>query len=112
MERLTLSPPFVFAVIFAFCWGLSFLLSRVAFKKSQEAEGTGKSYACGEDVDDHMAQPDYSQFFPFAFFFTIAHVATMIITAMPLETAKVLAMAELYLAAVFVCLFICFRRSS
>ncbi len=111
MEQLLLTPPVVFAIVFLFVLLLSTALSRLSYKKKEKREeGTGKAYACGEDVEDHMAQPDYSQFFPFAFFFTVAHVATMMITAIPLESINTLIMAELYIVGVVAGLFILFRR--
>jgi NADH-quinone oxidoreductase subunit A len=30
-----------------------------------------------------MIQPDYSQFFPFAFFFTVLHVVALVIATIP-----------------------------
>ncbi len=110
MNNWIFSPPVVFVIVFVFGLILSFLSSKIAYSKNHREKGAGASYACGEDVKDHMAQPDYSQFFPFAFFFTVAHVATMMITAIPLETIKTLMLAELYVVAVFVGLFILFRR--
>jgi len=111
MGHYLLAPPVVFAIVFLFLLLLSRGLSVFAFKrKDKREEGTGKAYACGEDVEDHMAQPDYSQFFPFAFFFTVAHVATMMITAIPLESINTLIMAELYIVAVIAGLFILLRR--
>jgi len=111
MEQLLLTPPVVFAIVFLFVLLFSTALSRLSYKKKEKREeGTGKAYACGEDVEDHMAQPDYSQFFPFAFFFTVAHVATMMITAIPLESINTLIMAELYIVGVVAGLFILFRR--
>jgi NADH-quinone oxidoreductase subunit A len=111
MKQWLLTPPVVFAIVFLFVLFLSTALSRLAYKKKEKKEeGTGKAYACGEDVEDHMAQPDYSQFFPFAFFFTVAHVATMMITAIPLESIDTLIMAELYIVGVVAGLFILFRR--
>jgi NADH-quinone oxidoreductase subunit A len=111
MNTWLLTPPVVFAIVFLFMLLFSFGLSALSYKRKGEREdGTGKAYACGEDVEDHMAQPDYSQFFPFAFFFTVAHVATMMITAIPLESVNTLIMAELYIVAVVAGLFILFRR--
>ena len=111
MQNWLLSPPAVFVIVFSFGCLLSFLFSKLAISnKKERTEGMGKSYACGEDVSDHMAQPDYSQFFPFAFFFTIAHVSAMMVATIPLETVKNLLMAEVYIAAVIVGLSILLRR--
>jgi len=110
MSRLLLTPPISFIIILIVSWLLSYAASFLKFKTKQTPEGTGKAYACGEDIYDNMARPDYSQFFIFAFFFTLAHVATLIITTMPKGTIEVFFIAITYLAAVLVSLFILFRR--
>ena len=112
MQELIFSPPVVFIIVFLFACLLSYLFSKLAYRGKDRVSGAGKAYACGEDVEveDHMAQPDYSQFFPFAFFFTLAHVATMMVTAIPLETVASLVMAELYIVSVIVGLFILLRK--
>jgi NADH:ubiquinone oxidoreductase subunit 3 (subunit A) len=109
---ILLSPPFVVLIIFVFLSVLSYGVSRVSYKNNgKKKSGAGKSYACGEDVPDHMAQPDYSQFFPYAFFFTIAHVATLMVTTLPTETIASLVIAVIYIVAVVIGLYILLRRS-
>ena len=111
MRNLLLSPPVAFLIILAFCSLLSWLFSKLSYKRKGEcAEGTGKSYACGEDIPDHMTQPDYSQFFPFIFFFTIAHVATLMLTTVPKETLNILFMAIIYLVVIVISLYILLRK--
>ena len=111
MQNIILSPAIVFIILFAFFWALSILLSKLAFRSSgKRAKGTGESYACGEDIPDHLAQPDYSQFFPYAFFFTIAHVATLMVTTAPMETARALVMAIIYILVVVIGLYVLLRR--
>jgi NADH-quinone oxidoreductase subunit A len=110
MQSIILSPPVVFIVLLIFFWALSVLFSRLAFRSKKHASGTGKSYACGEDIPDHLAQPDYSQFFPYAFFFTIAHVAVLIITTVPMETLRALVMAIIYILVVVIGLYVLLRR--
>ena len=111
MENWLLSPPIAFLIVFAFIGLLAYLCSFLSLKaKNPQTKGTGESYACGEATYDHMAQPDYSQFFPFAFFFTIAHVATLMLITVPMEEMNVLAMALLYLFTVVVGLFILLGR--
>lgn len=97
MDRLLLTPPLAFAAYFIAVVILSWVCSRLSFRKPNKDTGSQKSYACGEDVDNHMAQPDYSAFFHFAFFFTLAHVAAMIIALVPVETVKTLDTALLYI---------------
>jgi NADH-quinone oxidoreductase subunit A len=110
MYQLILSPPIVFILLFVFLSGLSYLFSKLAYRSKKRAAGTGESYACGEDIPDHLAQPDYSQFFPYAFFFTIAHVATLIVTTVPMETVRALVMAIIYIMTVVIGLYVLLRR--
>jgi len=57
-----------------------------------------------------MAQPDYSTFFPFAFFFTLAHVATLIMTTVPVESLMTFILASIYIIGAVWGLYILFRR--
>ena len=111
MENVLLNPPLAFLILLVFFWVFSVLLSRMAFRAKKQAQGTGEAYACGEDVPDHLAQPDYSQFFPYAFFFTIAHVATLIVTTVPMETIRALVMALIYIFVIVIGLYVLLRRS-
>jgi NADH:ubiquinone oxidoreductase subunit 3 (subunit A) len=102
-------PPVSFLVILFVSWLLSYFLSFLSFKKKQKTVGAGKAYACGEADYDNMARPDYSQFFLFAFFFTFAHVATLIVTTMPRGITAAFFIAVVYILAVLVSLMILFR---
>jgi NADH:ubiquinone oxidoreductase subunit 3 (subunit A) len=96
---LLLSPPVAFALLFAAVTGLSALSKRISFRnKNKNSAGSGAEYACGEDFKGHMAQPDYSQFFPFAFFFTILHVVALVIATVPSVNAGTFAIAAVYCA--------------
>jgi len=110
MRAWLLAPPVAFIIILAVTWALSRLASRLAFRGKDQKEGTRQSYACGEENYDHMAQPDYSTFFPFAFFFTLAHVATLIMTTVPTENIESFALAALYIGGAILGLYILFRR--
>ena len=110
MQSILLSPPVLFIIVLSAGLLLSFIFSGLSYKGSKKGKGSGESYACGEDNYDNMAQPDYSAFFPFAFFFTIAHVSTLMLTTVPFETVKILVMAIIYITAVFVALAIFLRR--
>ena len=103
-------PPISFMIILVVSWLLSYVSSWLSFKPKRTTEGGGKAYACGEDTYDNMARPDYSQFFIFVFFFTLAHVATLIITTVPKGTLEVSLIAIAYLFSVLVALVILFRR--
>jgi NADH-quinone oxidoreductase subunit A len=79
--------------------------------KKKEGPGNGgtKSYACGEDAATNLVQPDYGQFFPFAFFFTILHVMTLMVTSAPVIDPQSIALAVFYVIGAVAALFILFR---
>ena len=110
MNKWLLSPPVTFVIILFFSMMLSYLFSRLSFRSKKPAGDSGESYACGEDNYDHMTQPDYSNFFPYAFFFTLAHVATLIITTLPVETVRSFAIAVLYIIGAILGLYILLRK--
>lgn len=110
MDNIFLSPPVVFLVLLAVIGFLSYLLSKCAFRRINSSEESKKAYSCGEEFSGHLIQPDYSQFFPFAFFFTILHVVAMVIATVPTETIETFAMAVLYIIGAVVGLFILMRK--
>ena len=106
MDNILLSPPVAFLIIlaFAFLVGQMFLMFTAAKKKGARSEGTGKAYECGEEGAKHLIQPDYSQFFPFAFFFTILHIVALMATTVPVVTLDSLTITVFYLIGAVVCL--------
>jgi NADH-quinone oxidoreductase subunit A len=74
------------------------------------AAGKGKAYACGEDVKINRVRPEYTNFFSFAFFFTIMHVVALVVATMPVGVKEVLPLALFYVAASAVGLFVLYRR--
>jgi NADH-quinone oxidoreductase subunit A len=111
VENWLILPPIAFMIVLAFSIVMSFVSSKLAFKSTSHQPGKLKAYACGEDVPCHRLQPDYSQFFPFAFFFTIMHVLALIITTVPAGGAlQVTGIAVLYVLAAASGLLILFRR--
>ncbi|MBN3033173.1 MAG: hypothetical protein JW873_03670 [Candidatus Saganbacteria bacterium] len=112
MRELLLSPPAAFIVVLAFLLLMSRLTAALSFKrKAGEAAAATESYACGEDVPPVRVQPDYSQFFPFAFFFTILHVVALVVATVPTASPGALALAVIYLAGALLGLFILFGRA-
>jgi NADH-quinone oxidoreductase subunit A len=105
-----LLPPVVFIILFAAIMFFSWLFSKWAYKKSAVSKDGAKAYSCGEEFSGHMIQPDYSQFFPFAFFFTILHVVGMVIAAIPATTAQNFAIAVMYIVGAVIGLFILLRK--
>ncbi|MFC1453753.1 hypothetical protein ACFLQL_01085 [Verrucomicrobiota bacterium] len=110
IEQIILTPPLAFIALFIVICLLVFLASRLAARPEVVSAGTLKSYACGEDVKDHRARPDYSQFFPFAFFFTIIHVVALIVATVPAENLRILGLALLFVVASAMGLFILYRN--
>jgi len=110
MKNIIYSPPFAFIIVFFTCVLFSSLCKRLSFKKRYDQKESKKAYACGENFDGHMIQPDYSQFFPFAFFFTILHVVALIIATIPAETIESFSVAVLYIGSAVIGLLILLRK--
>ena len=109
--KLIVTPPAAFLIVLMTIVVMSRILSRLAFKHKGPIGDMEKSYACGEDMPTALIQPDYSEFFPFAFFFTILHIVALIIATVPKGTFGTLCMAAIYISGAIVGLLILFRRS-
>ena len=109
-EKFILTPPMAFIIILAATVLISGLLSKLSFKVKKGGDSSTTSYSCGEDGLTPLIQPDYGQFFPFAFFFTILHVTALIIATVPMERLGSFSIAVIYLAGAMTALFILFRR--
>jgi len=109
MNSLLLLPPSVFIIILAVSFAVSLGFSKLAFK-GHASPGKNKQYACGEDIPVQQLRPDYSQFFPFAIFFTIMHVVALISTTLPREFTSGYLIAAVYILCALVGLLILFRR--
>jgi len=104
-----LVPPIAFFILLAAAGLLYWGLGRLAPKKRAQGEGL-EPYACGEDIPSHMIQPDYGQFLPFAFFFTILHVAALMVTTAAGVTAAAFAIAMVYVLGAMVGLVVLYRK--
>ena len=98
MSKLLLLPAVVFIVMLLIFRGQLYLMSRIAPGCKSGACGKTRPYACGEDTYTHRINPDYSQFFPFAFFFTIMHVVALVVATVPRTAMR----ASYGLAAIFI----------
>ena len=106
INNILLSPPITFLIFISL--GLLFsYLSGFLGAKGVHSEGKTAAYACGQSNAEHNVSPDYSQFFPFAFFFTVMHVFVLIIATTPKTE---LGLPLLYLGAAVLALIILFRR--
>ena len=110
MSKILLAPPICFIAVLFMINIFSSLLSKLSFKSNNQPADIGTSYACGENVETHLMQPDYTQFFPFAFFFTVLHVVALTIATIPVETMNSFAMAIIYTAGALIGLVILLRR--
>lgn len=87
------------------------IASRRLAPKGADSPGKTKAYACGENPITNRVQPNYGEFFPFAFFFTIMHVVALMVATVPAGgLGKCLGIVALYLLAALSGLFILFRE--
>ncbi|AKL97415.1 NADH-quinone oxidoreductase subunit A [Endomicrobium proavitum] len=107
---LIILPPIVFAVVFAFMFLLARATNKIAFKNPLNPNGKLKAYACGEDVKEHRLKPEYSEFFPVAFFFTIMHVITLLLASTPADMKTSIGITALFVAVAYISILIIFRR--
>jgi len=106
MSTFLLAPPLAFLIFLALSASIS-LTGKLIAAKGVESPGKTKSYACGEDMPENKGQPEYSQFFKFAFFFTLMHVVVLIVATDP---SGISLMSGLYLVVTVASLFMLFRR--
>lgn len=103
-----LSPPVAFFVFL----GAAFLLYALGGKmapKLTKAGGKLATYACGENIPGVKVQFGYRLFFFVALFFTIMHVAALIIATIP--AGKIGLFAIFYLLMIFLAIMALITRS-
>jgi NADH:ubiquinone oxidoreductase subunit 3 (subunit A) len=69
--------------------------------KSKAEGGKLTTYACGEDIPGKKVQPSY-HLFHFAFFFTILHIAALVIATVPSGSVALLGIFYLVIALISV----------
>ncbi len=110
MSTLILVPPVALTILVLVVWALSGASRGLSFKRTGERGALDKPYAGGETIATHRVQVDYGQFFPFAFFFTILHVVTLVVATSPGLTLQSFGIAAVYVLGALLGLFILFRR--
>ena len=110
MSLLLLLPPVALTLLVMVVWVLSAASGSLSFKRKGARGALDKPYAGGETIEKHRVQIDYGQFFPFAFFFTILHVVTLVVATSPARTLQGLAVSVIYVLGALLGLFILFRR--
>ena len=106
---LLLTPPIVFILILVSALCIAYVLSKLALKPKKVPEGLTKEYACGEDLPTAMIQPDYSQFYPFAFYFTILHVVALMAATVPVATIETSLIAVIYILGAIIGLLVLYK---
>ncbi len=106
IKEVLYSPAVVFFLITAVISAFALFLSRYSVK-GKKSKRTLDSYACGQQGFKEYVNPDYSQFFTFAFVFTVMHVLSMVIATAP---EKMTAMPILYILAGVYVLVIVLKR--
>lgn len=82
MEAVLYSPPVVFILFFFILALTSRHLSKFS-KKGESGEHALDPYACGQRDIENYVNPDYSQFYLYAFVFTVVHVLILVVASVP-----------------------------
>ncbi|MCX5785168.1 MAG: NADH-quinone oxidoreductase subunit A [Elusimicrobia bacterium] len=108
--NILLSPPVAFIITLLFIMFVAELLTPLApAPKTAPGSGKNKPYGCGEEVSEQRVSPDYQGFFPFAIFFTLLHVAALMIATWSFNPISAgIALVVGYLVAIAVILAILF----
>ena len=103
-----LSPPVAFFVFLGF-GGLLYALGKKMAPKPRNVGGKLETYACGENLPGFKIQFGYRLFFFIALFFTMMHVAALVIATAP--SGKIVFFAIVYLAMIFLSIMALVTRS-
>jgi NADH:ubiquinone oxidoreductase subunit 3 (subunit A) len=101
MATWILLPPVAISLILAAVLLVSRAMKGSAFRGELGA-GARSAYSCGEEMPSNSYRPEYGQFFSYAFFFTIMHVAALVLATVPAGAAGPYMVAALYVAAALV----------
>jgi hypothetical protein len=100
MGQVLLYPPIAF-LVFLLVGYLIYRLSKALGPKPNLVEGKLCTYACGEDIPGKKARYSY-HLFHFAFFFTVLHVAALVIATVPSGTIALVGIVYLLIALITV----------
>lgn len=106
MEAVLYSPPVVFSLFFVIFILVSRWLTKYE-KKAKSGEHAHDSYACGQRDFENYVNPDYTQFFQYAYVFTIVHILILVVATAPSD-AQLLPAA--YIITGVLAILIMFRR--
>jgi len=106
LNDILLSPLVVFVIMLAVAGLLTWLLKGLA-PHGTPNPSKDDPYACGQEVPTGRIQPGYSDFFHFAFLFTILEVVALLLGTV---TATAIWLTIVILAVVVLAVFILFRK--
>lgn len=106
MEVIFYSPPVLFALFLLYYLVFSKWLSKFSSTKKPGKHALD-SYACGQRDVENYVNPDYSQYFSYAFIFTVVHILILVVATAPRD-AQIL--PALYIITGILAIFIAFKR--
>ena len=106
MEAVFYSPPVIFTLFFLIFLAVSRFLSRYA-RKGESGVHALDSYACGQRDFENYVNPDYTQFFQYAYVFTIVHVLILVVATAPADASL---LPAAYIVSGILAILIIFRR--
>lgn len=105
---ILLSPPIAFVIFLGLGYLIYFFAGLLA-PKVNKTGGKLSTYACGEDIPGYKIQFGYRLFFFVALFFTMMHVAALVVATLP--TGPVVYFGIFYLAMIFLSVLALITRS-
>jgi len=106
MEAVLYSPPVIFILFFLILIVSNIWLSQFS-KLGKLGEHALDSYACGQRNVENYVNPDYSQFYQYAYVFTVVHVLILVVATAPAD-AQLLPIV--YIVTGIMSILIVFRR--
>jgi len=100
MSQFLLWPPIAF-LVFLLVGYLVYRLTRALRPKAKMQEDKLSTYACGEDMPARKSEHHY-RLFHFAFFFTVLHVAALVIATVPSGSIALVGIIYLLIALIAV----------
>ncbi len=107
--EILLYPPVAFLIALSAVYLFAAFFSNWAPKPAHNPEKT-KTYACGEDFPSEKVIPGYEEFYPFAIFFTVLHVAGLMLATMAAASAISFAVPLIYVVLIGIILTVLFIR--
>ncbi|MBE0713200.1 MAG: hypothetical protein IH583_12545 [Candidatus Aminicenantes bacterium] len=104
-----LSPPIAFLFFLGAAFAIYYGLGSKMGPKLTKVGGKLSTYACGEDIPGVKIQFGYRLFFFVALFFTMMHVAVLVIATVP--SGKIVFFAVFYLLMIFLSVMALVTRS-